>query len=115
MTLRQPRPIKFVIANRAVRAELNGKCATQAWEWVYSTVWRSREDETCLYFDGTAKLIYSAALLPIGISEETANSHPFLQSAFPGLVNFTSIYYEKAEEKKSKMKQESFNSHVKKN
>lgn len=29
MTLRQAWPIKFVIANRAVRAELNGECATQ--------------------------------------------------------------------------------------
>lgn len=35
-------------------------------------------EETCLDFDGTAKPIYSAALLHMWSSTETANSLPFL-------------------------------------
>lgn len=36
VTLRQSRPIKFVTANRVVRAERNGKCAARACCCVYS-------------------------------------------------------------------------------
>ena len=103
VTLRSPWSIKFVIANRAVRAELNGKCAAPARVRVYPIVWGSRE-ETCLYFDGTAKPIYSAVLLHMWSSSETANSLPFLQSAFPGLIDFSSIHNEKADVKKKKKK-----------
>lgn len=58
VTLRQSWSIKFVIANRAVRAELNGKCAAQACLWVYSTA-----EDTGLQFDSAARPIYSAALV----------------------------------------------------
>lgn len=58
VTLRQSWSIKFIIANRAVRAELNGKCAAQACLWVYSTA-----EDTGLHFDSAARPIYSAALV----------------------------------------------------
>lgn len=57
VTLRQSWSIKFVIANRAVRAELNGKCAAPACLWVYSTA-----EDRGPHFDSAARPIYSAAL-----------------------------------------------------
>lgn len=57
MTLRQSWPIKFVTANRAVKAERNGKCAARARRCVSA---QGREDSGSLR-DSAARPIYSAA------------------------------------------------------
>lgn len=90
-------------------------CYSDMGIWVYSTVKRSRGEKTCLCFDGTAKPIYSAALLHIGISTEMANSHPFQQSAIPKRIDFSSIYNEKANIKKSEVKTRNHVTHAQKN
>lgn len=93
VTLRQSWSIKFVIANRAVRAELNGKCAAQACLWVYST-----PEDMGLHFDSAARPIYSA--LTCSYVDADNNFTGLLHIDFSSIVNETADVKKKKERKK---------------
>lgn len=96
MTLRQSWPIKFVTANRVVRAERNGKCAARARRCVYSRGEGGRARAGPLR-DGAAGPICSAA-----------HAHMWTQAATPtGLLRRAfncAVHDEAASEKEKKEK-----------